>query len=343
MRKDIRMRKHTVSYLLSLAILFALSFYPIYMGITTLSSYIQYGHVYVASYPKYIIPYTPLCVALLVSVVLMPLLVRIVKKYALPTSSFLGLAVFLGMERLFEQIKVLEGFTVIESKALPLDAWQYSLCAATPEVLRTIGEPIYAQSNPAYKIHFYIIAIVILLAVLATVYGFYRTALENRRDRRRTLIAQLISVSVFIALCVLACFTAFWRNGTLNISSLSAVCMTVFFIVFGMTFGIYAGSFVWRKKLVWSRLLPAVVSALMAIVMYVGELLLTGGRLFRFGNGFLFSPIGGMPFAWIDIITIALSGVFTYLVMSIVSQHRNRTPMTTGDDSSGGRDHPHSR
>ena len=105
--------------------------------------------------------------------------------------------------------------------------------------------------------------------------------------------------------------------------------MTVFFIVFGMTFGIYAGSLLWEKKPVWSRLLPAVVSALMTIVMYVGELVLTGGGLFRFGNGFLFSPFDGIPFAWIDIITIVLSGVFTYFVMMLISRHRSHTPMTT--------------
>ena len=68
-------------YLFSvLAVLFA-SFYPIYMGISVVSDMIRFGTVYAENYPKYIIPYTPIAVSLIVGVSLLPLLLKYFKKY----------------------------------------------------------------------------------------------------------------------------------------------------------------------------------------------------------------------------------------------------------------------
>jgi len=84
----------------------------------------------------------------------MPLLIRLCKKYAFPVALLFGIALFLSTEIGFEQIKVLEGYSTQQGYStlptLPLDSWQYSLCSATPEVLKSICEPIYSQNNPAY-------------------------------------------------------------------------------------------------------------------------------------------------------------------------------------------------
>ena len=294
-------------YLLSLAILLLASVYPIYMGITTLFHYAQNGYIDVANYQKYIIPYTPICIALICSAAMLPLLFKWFQKHTLAAVSILGVALFFLTELAFEQIKVLEGYTT-----LPLDSWQYSLCYATPEVLEAIGEPIYAQNNPAYKIHFYIIAIVIILAVLHTLYGFSKMLRDRDYAKKRPLLAQLICTLLFIGLCILACFTAFYRTGTLQISALSAGLMSAFFIVFGVTFGLWFSCIFHGKRRSLTVVLPAVIAALTTLVMYLGELILMGGVLFKFGSGSIFEPLGAIPFAIVDILVIIASAVITY-------------------------------
>ena len=52
-------------YIGLLASLLLVSAYPIYMGISVVVDMIQNGTVYAEDYPKYIIPYTPIALALL--------------------------------------------------------------------------------------------------------------------------------------------------------------------------------------------------------------------------------------------------------------------------------------
>lgn len=301
--------KYKSFYFLSLLVIVLASVYPIYMGIVTLGSYLYNGSINVANYKKYIIPYTPICIALIVSAALMPLIFKLFKRYTLPVVSLLGTVLFFAAEFGFEQIKVNEGFMKI-----PLESWQLSLCVATPEVLHSIGKPIFAENNPAFKVHFYIIAIVIILAVLNVIYGFSKMLREQDFSKKRPLIAQAISAILFISLCILACFTAFYRNGTINISPLSAVLMSVFFIVFGVTAGIYCGSIFYGKSKLFSKIVPAITASLTTLIMYIGELVLMGGVLFKFGKGFFFEPIGATPFSPVDVVIILVSGVVTYVV-----------------------------
>ncbi len=307
--------KYLIFYISSLIFLLAASSYPIYMGIKTFILYMQNGEIESAAYPKYIIPYAPVCIAVVLTAALFPLLYRLLKRYSWPAGSLLSVITFLGTEIGFEQMKVVEGY-----KQLPLDAWQYSLCVATPEVLQAVGEPLYAEHNPAYKFHFYIIAILIVLSVISLIYGFTKMIKESDRSKIKPLITQAICVGVFIGLCVLACFTAFYRNGTLNISVLSAVLMSLFFIVFGVTFGVYLGCIFYKKRRLLSVTIPAVVSMMTTVVMYIGELVLTGGKLFKFGNGFLFEPIGKMPFAVIDLLVIFVSVLAAWIILNLLNK-----------------------
>ncbi len=281
------MKKENKYYLVSLLIIILLSIYPIYMGGITMTSYIRNQYVAVGNYPKYIILYTPLCIALIIIIAIMPLTIKLFKKYALLWASLLGIALFFGAEH----------------------------------GLKSIGEPIYAENNSAYKMHFYIIAIVILLAVLNTVFGFYNMILDNNKERKRPLIAQFVAVIAFVALCIHACITAFWRNGTLNISMLSSMCMIIFFIVFGLTFGTYIGTILYGKENIISCFIPAVLASITTIVMYIGELMMTGGKLFIYGHGWFFEPIGEIPFAMVDVMVILLSGVLTYFIMLLINQN----------------------
>lgn len=314
--------KYKNFYLLSLLGVVLASVYPIYMGVVTLGSYLQNGYINTSDYPKYIIPYTPICIALIASAALMPLIFKLFKGFTLPAVSLLGTGIFLASEFGFEQIKVIEGYV-----KMPVESWQLSLCMATPEVLRSIGEPIYAANNPAFKIHFYIIAIVIILAVLNTIYGFSKMLREQDFGKKRPLIAQAVSAILFISLCILACFTAFYRNGTINISPLSAILMSIFFIVFGITAGIYWGSIFYGKSNLLSKVIPAVTASLTTFIMYIGELVLMDGMLFKYGSGSFFEPIETTPFSAADIVIILVSGVITYAIM----QFLNSTNKTDGE------------
>jgi glucan phosphoethanolaminetransferase (alkaline phosphatase superfamily) len=89
-------------YLISLAVVLLASFYPIYMGIVMLESYFKYGGVDVADYPKYIIPYTPICFAIIICVSILPLIYRL-KRIAFPLLSTLGVGLFLIAELFFEK------------------------------------------------------------------------------------------------------------------------------------------------------------------------------------------------------------------------------------------------
>ncbi len=303
-------------YLISLAITILISVYPIYMGILTMVSYVNNGFIDVSHYRKYVIPYTPICIALIISVALLPVIFKLFKKYTLVAASVLGTLIFFVSEISFEQIEV-------RSKALiyQLQGWQLSLCMVTPETQKYIGEPIYAQNNPAFKIHFYIIALVIVLSVLHVIVGFSKMFIEKVYDKKRPLIAQAISAGIFIGLCIYACFTAFYRKGTIQVSPISAVLMSLFFIVFGVTVGVYGGCIFYGKKKGLSLVLPSIIAGITTFVMYIGELILMGGILFSFGNGFLFEPLGWMPFAIIDLMIILVSGISTFLLMRFVNKY----------------------
>ena len=300
--------KYAIFYIVSIILILVISIYPVFRGITTLTSYYQNGFIEAENYPKYIIPYAPICFSIVIIAVLMPLFFKLCKKKTLLVVSILGILLFLAFETGFEQIEVIEGYKeVIEgyreaTVAVPLEAWQLSLCMVTPQVFETItepiygeSEPIYAENNPAYKVHFYIIAIIIILAVIQVIYGYTKMLKEENYDKKVPLLAQFTSLAIFIGLCVLACFTAFYRTGDIHVSPISALLMGVFFIVFGVTFGIYFGCIFYKKNKILSIIMPTIIAMLTTIVMYIGELVLMGGELFQLGNGILFQRLRQYP------------------------------------------------
>jgi len=306
-------------YFISLGAIFLLSTYPLWMGVKVLAAHLRDGYVNAADYPKYVIPYTPIALALLVCAALLPLAIKFAKKLALPLVSGLGTGLFLLAEICFERVMV---FSQTIVGGADIGSWQLALCIATPEVIRTIeyqrtlGQELAARYSPAFKVHFYLIAILIVLAVLGVVYGFLK--LKDNRDKRRPLVLQTAAVAVFIALCVYACFTSFYRTGELLVAPISSWLMSIFFAVFGVTAGAYAGSLLYARKPVLSRLLPALLAMAAAAAMYAGELVMLGGTLFRFGRGFFFAPVVPCPLAPVDFAVVALSGALTYALLYLI-------------------------
>ena len=340
-------------HFISLAAILLASAYPIYMGVFMLAAQIRDGGVDVTAYPKYVIPYTPISAALIACAALLPLAYKYCKKFALPVLSVLGILLFLAVETGFERMTVFdtvyeqvdvtaaaaEASIIEEATEVPVDvgAWQYYLCAVLPPMPPdemepmppdeiesaqpgepeqiTTANPLLADYSPVFKLHFYMISIIMIISVLGTAYGFYRMYREQSFKRKKPLIAQLVLVAAFIGLCVLACFTAFFRNGEQIISPISAVLMTLFFLVFGVTAGIYAGTWLYGKRKLFSMLLPSLGAVLVTLLMYFGELVMMRGGLYQLGKGFFFEPFASTPFAIADMLVMLSSGLLTYGVL----------------------------
>ncbi len=288
-----------------------ISFYPIYMLIKVIADYAATGSVDIANYPKYIIPYTPISIALIFSACFMPAAFSLFKRFALPVISALGIILFFIAEFALENMVVIDGTNLITK----VENWQMFSCVATPQVRLTAGDILVGNYSPALKTHFYIISIIIILAVVNVIHGFSKMIKTNDFSRKSPFIAQTISVTVFIGLCIFACFTAFYRTGSILVSPVSAVLMCLFFITMGVTSGTYIGSFFYNRSKLLSVTLPAVVSLVMTLVMYVGELILLNGNLYQFGTGSLFRPVAYLPFTIVDIAVMLISGVITYVIM----------------------------
>ncbi len=282
-------------YLLSAAGILAASAYPLYMGVRVVSDMITAGTVMKEDYPKYIIPYTPISLALIAGVWLMPLLLKYIKKGSLIFASAVSSAIFLTAEMLLES-KVIVTSTVETT----LESWQMYMCIAWPltaeqETIRQSPvEILMGDYNPAFKLHFYVISILLILAALNCFYGFARV-IQGKEQKKKVLTMQAVSLGTFLALCVLACFTAFFRDGNLRVSLVSTILMAVFFVLFGVTAGIYTASFLTEKGPRIFTWIPSIVASLMTTLMYIGEMILLNGYLYRFGEGFFFRGLFKAP------------------------------------------------
>lgn len=307
-------------YLFSLLGVLLASCYPIYMGISVIVDMIRYGTVYAENYPKYIIPYTPIALALLVCVALIPVALKYFEKYALLFGTVISTVLFFVFEFILERaVTVTRTVTGIFST---LEDWQMFMCYVPPNSFEertwTEVDVLMGEYSPAFKLHFYIISIVLIISILNCFYGFAKMIHTGDKSRRKSLVIQSVASGAFLGMCIWACFTAFYRNGDIQVSALSAVLMSVFFALFGVTVGIYIESFTLNKKPLLSVWLPSVSAAVVTLVMYIGEMILLSGHLYRFGDGFFFAGIPGIVLAPVDIVVILGSGVMTAIIASFV-------------------------
>jgi hypothetical protein len=308
-------------YFLSLFGIFLASLYPLIMGVRVVRDMIVQGTVMGRDYPKYIIPYLPIALSVIAGVAIMPLLFRMVRKYALTVASAVGLGVFFASEL------VLENWVIVTDTVMTtLESWQMFMCYVPPEMFETRTwraiDVLIGEYSPWFKLHFYIIAIVLILTFLNCFYGFGQMIVSGRRERMRHLILQSVASVLFLGLCILACFTAFWRTGEITVSPLSAFLMCLFFIVFGVTMGLFTASFLTRRPSSLVLSVSAAVSSVVTLIMYIGELILLSGHLYRFGNGFLFDGLGALVLAPIDLIVILLSGGITAVILKSVADDK---------------------
>lgn len=296
------------------------SCYPLSMGVQVAVDMLRDGTVFKENYPKYIIPYTPIAVAVILGVVLMPLIVKLLRRYALLGSAALSVGTFFGLEWLLEKNVVVTSAETVTK----LEDWQMYMCYQPPDgwwktvteyKTHTAVEILMGEYDPAFKLHFYLISVVLILAVLNCVYGFAQMLRSGDTRRKKALILQSVSAAAFLGLCILACFTAFWRDGSITVSPLSASLMSAFFILLGVTVGVFLGSLLLKRGWTAAVWLPAAVSAATTLVMYLGEMILLHGHLYRFGSGFFFDSIPALVLAPVDLLVILASGLMTCLLM----------------------------
>lgn len=303
----------------TLAGIFAASFYPLYMGVLVISNMITYGAVPRENYPKYIIPYTPICLAVIAAVLLMPCFMKHLKNFALWAASAVSVVIFFIAELLFES-KVIITATVQTT----LESWQMFMCYVPPQGFETrtwkAVDILIGEYSPLFKVHFYMISIIIILSILNCLYGFAQIILTKNRSRLNALIVQSVCTVLFIGLCILACFTAFFRDGDIYVSALSASLMGLFFVIFGITAGVYIGSFLLGRKKNIAIVIPSAAASLTTLMMYIGELFLLSGHLYRFGNGLLFNGLPVIVLAPVDILLIILSGGITAVICLLLNK-----------------------
>ena len=312
-------------YLCSLAGVLIVSFYPIWMGINVVSDMIRHGTVFAEDYPKYIIPYTPIALAVIIGVALMPILVEKLEKLALAAGTGVSLIVFFASELMLESmVTVTRTVTGIVSS---LEGWQMYMCYIPPDMFEertwTEVDVLMGEYSPAFKLHFYVISVVLIISILNCFYGFAKMIVTGDTRRKKPLILQSVASAAFLGMCIWACFTAFYRNGDITVSPLSAVLMCVFFLLFGVTVGIYVASFTFGKKKLYSILIPSLSAAAVTLVMYIGEMALLSGNLYRFGNGAVFAAIPGIVLAPFDILVILTSGAVTAIIAFSTSSKEN--------------------
>lgn len=307
-------RSFSIYYIISCIGVLVASYYPLSMGVGVAADMLVDGTVMKENYPKYIIPYTPISVAIIFGVLLMPLFIRCFRKFVFVGGALLATGVFLLLELLLEQKVVV---TTAET-VTKLEDWQMYMCYVPVDKLgeevttyktQTAVDILMGEYNPAFKLHFYIISIVLIVTILNSFYGFGQIIKNSNMKRCKALVIQSVCSVVFLGLCILACFTAFWRDGSIRVSELSATLMAVFFILLGVTMGVFVGSFLLEKRKSVSVIIPSIVASMMTFLMYVGEMFLLNGHLYSFGTGVIFSSIPRIVFAPIDLIIIVLSGL----------------------------------
>ncbi len=309
-------KKFNLYYLFACLGVLIFSCYPLYMGVSVIGDMIADGTVFKENYPKYIIPYTPISIAVLSGVLLMPLFFRLFKRMAFSVGTAISTAVFFIMEILFEQKVVVTTAETVST----LEDWQMFMCYIPPEKTittyktQTAVDILMGDYNPAFKLHFYVISVVLIITVLNCIYGFGTVIRNSEKKRVKALILQSCCTLTFLGLCILACFTAFWRDGSISVSPLSAMLMAVYFILLGVTSGVFAGSFTLGKSRLLSQWLPAIISAVMTLIMYIGEMILLNGHLYNLGSGFVFESIPFIVLSLADLFIIALSGAITYMI-----------------------------
>ena len=66
------------------------------------------------------------------------------------------------------------------------------------------------------------------------------------------------------------------------------------------------------------------MASVLTLIMYIGEMILLSGHLYRFGSGFLFDGLAGIVLAPIDILIIIASGCINATICYAISKTKSK-------------------
>lgn len=324
-------------YWLSLIILSVLSAYPLVNGVRMAYLSMANGAIEPQQYAKYVVPYGAICSAIVLFAVFQPLLFRM-KRLSFPVGLIGAYAVFIAIEQFLEGIQIhTAGMTLIDPVSLgsrsptivpsaTVDAWQSSLCVVSP---LTRGQSyafilqdryFFAMANDTYKIHYYLISLILISMVCGLVYGIGLLIRMGANDRKKPLILQGMTTAALIALCVFANTTAFFRQPEAIQTPLASILTGLFFVILGASVGVYVGSFLLKKDKGLGLGLPILLSVCSVLLMYLGEAAMMEGDLYRFGTGWFFKGLSGIALAPVDILVVLFSGIATWLILYLTKR-----------------------
>ena len=163
-------------YLCSCVGVLLTSYYPLSMGVRVIANILAYGTVWPENHPKYIIPDTPICLAILIGVLIVPRCMKMFQRYASVGGSIAAIGMFFALEILFEQKVVVTAAKTVAK----LEDWQMCVCYISPQEgeniaiykAKTAIDILMGDYSPAFKLHFYIISLVLILSILHCFYEF---------------------------------------------------------------------------------------------------------------------------------------------------------------------------
>ena len=356
-------------YIISIATLAVLSGYPLVNGIRMAVLNAVNGALEPEQYAKYVVPYAAICAAVLLFAVLRPVYQK-AKRLELPIGLGVSYGAFFAVERFLEamQIRVTD-MTLIDAATLApgaagaadptADIWQASLCIASPELRQqsltyaSRDSFFYVIGNAAYKVHYYLISLILITMVCGLVYGIAKmirtgdagyvggtgdtsgtgdiggadytdnTGGTDNATQTKSIYLRGASTAAIVALCVFANTTAFFRKAAPIQTPLASILTGLFFVILGAAAGVYIGSCLLKKGKAIGTGLPVALSFCVAVLMYVGEAAMMSGNLYRFGTGWFFRGIPSIALAPVDILIILLSGALAWLVL-IAAHKRGR-------------------
>lgn len=327
-------------YIISLSVLLALSAYPVINGVRIACLSIANGAVKPEQYARYVVPYTAICLAVLLFTASQPIFLKL-RRFALPVGMMVSYLIFFLAELFFEGIKIhTTGMTLVDTSSLSIgelmenpyatiDLWQASLCVVSPPTrsqsvaFASRDHYYYVLANNSYKTHYYFVSIILITMVCILVYGIGRKIRLGCKTEAQPLALQGISTMLLISLCIFANTTAFFRKAQPIQTPVASVLTCLFFIALGTTIGVYTGSFLTGKNKWLGTGLPVSLSMTAVILMYAGEAAMMDGNLYRFGTGWFFAGLPVILLAPVDILVILLAGLASYLILQKARKKEN--------------------
>lgn len=294
-------------YWTAFIILLILAAYPIAMGTRIAVLRFLHGSIQPEDYANYVIPYTAVSISVLIVVILYPLLSKL-KRFSVLAASVLGSGLFLAIELYIENI------TLNSPEAQSTLQWQLASCIGTTAAMQAF-QKLYDNT---FKIHYFLISFTIILLVLGTVYSYDYVMSGRNLERKNMLRLQMACTVLFLAFSIFANLTSFYRDTLIHLSPLSSVLTGSYFVLLGLTFGVYLGGFLAGKSRFLSVWLPAAFAILMTLSMYYGEYKMLDGVLYRFGYSKFYQPLPYSVVAPSDISVILASGGFTAAAAGLI-------------------------